>query len=431
MADQVTNYKCPACSGSMHYSGSEDKLVCDYCDTRYSVEEIEALYKADNESAVQAKADADAKAEAGESDDWAVSNETWTADGMMTYSCPQCGAELICESTQGAFSCPYCGNPTTIPGQFSGMLKPDYVIPFKYEKKQAVEALQKHYGNRFLLPKAFKDTNHLQEVKGVYVPFWLYDGVASGNCTYEGIKSKTYKKGDMQITEKDIYAVERRGTMEFEKIPADASTKMDDALMDSIEPYDYKGLKPFVQAYLTGYLADKYDVSAEDNKERACKRAKESTKAALKADVKGYNTVSSKSEKVKVKQGKVNYAMMPVWLLHTKWNNQDFTFAMNGQTGKMVGDLPVDGMKLGITSVLIAIITFALCTVFGLSAGVSAIAALILAGIIVAVLYSGMKSVVKESAADKYVTKSGVKITFRDDKFIRKDIEKRKIEKKD
>ena len=171
--------------------------------------------------------------------EWDVSglNEDWGADaeGMRTYSCPSCGAELLCEATTAATSCPYCGNPTVVPGQFSGILKPDYVLPFKLSKEDAIKALKKHYLKKPLLPSTFSKANHLEEIKGVYVPFWMYDGKASGSAQFHATQVHTYTSGDYEITETSHFDVRRAGSLGFEKIPVDASSKMPDDNMDSIE----------------------------------------------------------------------------------------------------------------------------------------------------------------------------------------------------
>ena len=343
MADQVTNYQCPACTGPLHYEGTTGRLECEYCGSTYSVEEIEKMYASASAQAEAASEAAASQAQGG--DEWSCDAEQWTENGMKAYSCPSCGAELVCDETTAATSCPYCGNPTIVPGQFTGMLKPEYIIPFKLNKEAAITALKNHYKGKFLLPKSFTDENHIEEIKGVYVPFWLYDGTAAGSATYDATKSRTYRQGDFEVKDTQHFEVNRSGSLAFEKIPADASSKMPDDLIDSIEPYDYSELKKFTKAYLPGYLADKYDVSAEEDAERAVSRAKQTLRDSLRRSVTGYETVSEKSSHIKVSQGKIHYALMPVWLLSTKWNGENYLFAMNGQTGRLVGDLPTDKKK--------------------------------------------------------------------------------------
>ena len=356
MASQVTNYKCPACTGPLHFVGASGKLECDFCGGKYDVADIERLYAGKEAAAVEASEKAEAKAEANrqkmadmEAQGWDTSGLTsdWgaEADGMKAYSCPSCGAELICDASTAATFCPYCGNPTVVPGQFSGTLKPDFVIPFKLSKEDAVAALKNHYKGKPLLPKAFTNGNHIEKLQGVYVPFWMFDGRAEGVVDYEGCIIHEYETGDTEVTETEHYDVRRGGSIAFEKVPVDASSKMPDDYMDSIEPYDYTELKPFSTAYLPGFLADKFDITVEQSRERADGRCENTLSAALRDTVKGYDFCHLNGGDISLKRGKVHYALLPVWILNTRWNDKDFLFAMNGQTGKLAGELPVSNGK--------------------------------------------------------------------------------------
>lgn len=366
MASQVTNYQCPKCTGPLHFDSETGKLVCDYCGSTYEVSEIEALYAKKDEKAAEAKKKADEK-EAKEKtsaaqDDfgaWETSakDESWGENGekFKTYTCPSCGAELVCDDSTAVTQCPYCGNPSVIPGQFTGALKPDYVIPFKMKKEDAVQALKNHYKGKYLLPKSFVDGNHIEKIQGVYVPFWMFDGRASGTAVFETTNVSSYTSGDYRITETKHYTVTRGGTIAFEKVPADGSSKMPDDTMDSIEPYDYSELQPFSTAYMPGYLADKFDVSMEECSKRADQRVENTLYSELQDTVTGYDTCNRQSGNCHLDRGTAYYAMMPVWLLNTKWNGKDFLFAMNGQTGKMVGDLPINWGKFWATFFAIAV----------------------------------------------------------------------------
>lgn len=155
-------------------------------------------------------------------------------------------------------------------------------------------------------------------------------------------KVRAWSDSNYNYTETSFYAISRGGKIGFERVPVDGSTKMDDALMESIEPYDFTGAVDFQTAYLAGFLADKYDVDSEQSIERANERIKKSTENAFASTVQGYSTVIPESTSIRLQNGKAKYALYPVWLLNTTWNGQRYTFAMNGQTGKFVGDLPLD-----------------------------------------------------------------------------------------
>lgn len=380
MPTQVTNYQCPACTGPLHYSAKSGKLECDYCGSSFDVAEIEALYARKEAEAAAAKQAADAKAEAAQaakaeaaeaaaaSGGWDTSDlsRDWgaEADGLRVYSCPSCGAELICDQSTAATACPYCGNPAIVPGQFSGALRPDYILPFRLSKDDAVQALRAHYKGKPFLPRSFTSANHIEQIQGVYVPFWLFDGGAEGAASYRASNANVYETGDYEITETRHYHVVRAGSLAFEKIPVDASSKMPDDHMDSIEPFDYAQLRPFSTAYLPGYLADKYDVTIDDSRDRADTRCRETLAQALRDTVTGYGACVTEREDIALRRGKVHYALLPVWMLSTKWRGQDFLFAMNGQTGKLVGDLPTDrGRFWGMFAAIAAPLTVALTAI--------------------------------------------------------------------
>ena len=349
MSTQITNFQCPACTGPLHYDGESGKLKCEYCGSLFPVKEIEALYgekidqAAENAQAAAVETEPVTNVSGDGSWDWDAAGTDWGEEAahLKAYNCPSCGAELICDETTVATSCPYCGNPSVVPGQFTGMLKPDYILPFKLDKEAAVRALKQYYQGKKLLPRSFRNDNHIEEVKGVYVPFWLFDATADADLQFSATQVRSYSQGDKRITETDHYRVRRAGTVDFIRIPVDGSKKMPDAHMDAIEPFDYSELKPFSAAYLPGFLADKYDMDAEECERRADFRAGNTAEDIIRSTVTGYSTCTTVGKDIRVHRGNVKYAMLPVWMLATRWKGKSFLFAMNGQTGKLIGDLPV------------------------------------------------------------------------------------------
>ena len=359
MAEQVLEYKCPACTGPLHFDSESGKLTCDYCGSSYTVGEIEARYGGKQEEAENAFS------QAAKEPSWDTSSlkEDWGEDGakMKMYTCPSCGAQILCEETTAVTSCPYCGNNTIVPGQFEGILKPDFVLPFKLDKDAAIAALKRHCRRKFLLPRSFTAENHLEEIKGIYVPFWLFDADADADCYYHATRSHSHTEGDYRVTVTEHFDVRRSGSIQFSHIPADGSKKMPDDYMDSIEPFDYGALKPFSIAYLPGYLADKYDVNADACMARVDTRMKNAAAERLRREVTGYETVASAGDDIRLRHGEVHYTLLPVWTLRTKWQNEDYLFMMNGESGKMVGNLPVSMTKAG---ALFAVLAAALCALF-------------------------------------------------------------------
>ncbi len=332
MAD-LQEYKCPCCGGAIEFNSSIQKMKCPFCDTEF---EMDALQSYDEVLKNDATDDYTWQTTAGE--EWAE-GET---DGMRSYVCKSCGGEIIGDANTAATECPYCGNPIVMMGQFSGTLKPDFVIPFKLDKDAAVKKFEKHLQGKKLLPKAFRNSHHLEEIKGIYVPYWLFDTDVDARIRYKATKVSRWEDSRFKYTRTDYFNVLRAGKIGFEKVPVDGSSKMDDTLMESLEPYKFKEATPFQSAYLAGYVADKYDVDAEASVARANEKVKNSTLSAFAATVEGYDSVTLDNSSLQLKNGTAKYALYPAWILNTTWNGQKFVFAMNGQTGKFVGNLPMD-----------------------------------------------------------------------------------------
>ncbi len=347
--------KCPRCGGAVEFNAGTQTLKCPYCDTEF---DIAAMEQAAQQSAGIGQ----------DNFQWNSQGARWQADeinGMSVYTCKSCGGEIVADETTGATSCPYCGNPVVMTGQFAGGLKPDLIIPFKYDKKAAKDALNKYIASKKMVPKIFKDQNHIDEIKGVYVPHWLFTGTAVADAQFKAEKNRRWSDSNYNYTETSYFDCYRSGNMDFANIPVDGSTKMDDTLMESIEPFNINEAKPFSTAYMAGFLADKYDVDLDACVPRANERVKNSVVSALHDKVFGYDVVMPECSQVNIANGSYSYALYPVWILNTTWNGKKYTFAMNGQTGKFVGDLPLDkgafwkkvaGITVPLTAVAYAIL---------------------------------------------------------------------------
>ena len=339
----INEYKCPSCGGAIEFDSHSQKMKCPYCDTEF---DLETLKKYDEQLSREAEQKDDIS-------DWQTDpGKQWQegeTDGMNVYTCKSCGGEIVSDENTGATSCPYCGNPVILTERFRGALRPDMVIPFKLDKKAAKEAYYKHIKGRPLLPKVFRRENHIDEIKGIYVPFWLFDADVAADARYKATKVRTWSDSDYDYTETSYYSVDRSGNMSFVSVPVDGSSRMPDDLMESIEPYKVADAVEFQTAYLSGYLADKYDVDAQQSTDRARERMKESAQDVLRDTVKGYASVIPENTNVRISGGDAKYALYPVWILNTTWRGKKYIFAMNG-------DLPVDNgaytrWLLGLTAV--------------------------------------------------------------------------------
>lgn len=399
-----TQLVCPNCAGTLQFDPTIGKMKCIFCDSVFSQEEAEQFFNQQNEEEEIKESGAD----------WGED-----ADGMRAYSCSTCGAEILCDQNTAATRCPYCDNTTVIEAQLSGAIKPDVVIPFAFTKEQAMEKYKGYYEKRKLIPKDFLSGSRVEEIQGVYVPFWLYDGSVSIDAEFE---AADITDNGIEITRK-IYKADRRGNIAFENVPADASKRMPDDIMDSVEPFDFGQLKPFSMTYMPGFLAERFDVEGDDDLERAEKRVTNTAKQKTRATVR-HDEVTETRGDYKVNYTKKKYALLPIWYLTTSWNGKQWNFAMNGQTGNFTGDLPVDGTKLGImtggsalaAAVLLYLITKSIPFILG--------AALVVGLIVFLVAKGSMKPVHKATQANEYMAKK-VSLVYSTDDYVRTERKKK------
>lgn len=331
--ETLLEYKCPACGGALSFDSSLQMMKCPYCDTEFEVAALQEL-------------DEVLKQEQPSEYNWESQPEgQWSEEetqNLCSYVCNSCGGEIVGDENMAATNCPYCDNPVVMAGRFSGALRPDVVVPFKLNKEQAKAALAKHLQKKPLLPKLFKSQNRIESIQGVYVPFWLFDTDVSANIRYKATRVHHWSDSNYTYTRTSYYSLLRGGNIAYDNVPVDGSSKMPNELMESIEPFDLSQGVDFQTAYLAGYLADKFDVTAEDCKLRANDRIRTGTEEAFAATTVGYATVFPENTNIHLQGSRVRYALLPVWMLTTRYQEKLYTFAMNGQTGKMVGNLPID-----------------------------------------------------------------------------------------
>lgn len=274
------------------------------------------------------------------------------------YHCENCGAVLLTDPETTATHCSFCGAAVVLSDRLTGDFAPAKVIPFTISKDEAVAAFRKWTKNGRLTPRGFMNGDRIKKMTGIYVPFWLYDIEGKAEVSALGTRVRTYQRGDTVITETDFYDVYREIDLSYLKVPADASEKMDDELMDKLEPYDYNDLKDFRMPYLAGFLAEKYDYDDEELFSRVESKIVPYIDSYIGSTISGYSTVSYKDKHIDAKKKKVYYTLFPVWMVYYDFENKEHTFAMNGQTGKVVGKPPISGGKVAAWFTGIAVSTF-------------------------------------------------------------------------
>ncbi|MGN0590786.1 hypothetical protein [Ruminococcus sp.] len=330
---EAIQYKCPNCGGELKFDAGKQLFGCEYCRSLFSEEEMQKVCK-ENEEATQSRSQED------------IQQEQEFAEHTNLYECGSCGAQIVADDNTAASFCYYCHNPVILKGRLSGEYKPGKVLPFKITREQALNIFSNWCKKRWFLPAGFKEKQNLEKITGLYVPFWVADCTVHADMQAIGKKIKTWTSGDYRYTRTREYAVHRVADIGFEGIPADGSSKVEDLLMETIEPFDYKELKPFSMSYLSGFYADKYDVDKAQVFPRIRNRAVQGSDTLLRGSMKGYDSVSVTSSAMNVLRTDWQYLLLPVWFATFKFEDKVYEFAINGQTGKQAGTPPLSKGKL-------------------------------------------------------------------------------------
>ena len=329
--NDVLEYKCPNCGGYLQFGEDHQLMECPFCESTFDIDQV--LKHSSNLGSDEPEFQWDAS----KTEQWTESER----DSLKHFVCPACGGEILTEETTAATFCPYCENPTIMPGRVSGGLKPDGVIPFKKTKEDAKSAFLNLCKGKPLLPRFFAQEQRVEKITGIYVPFWLYDCEGDFQGHYKATRVRHWSDRNYNYTRTDYYHLVRAADSQFVSIPMDASKKMDNAIMESIEPFDYSQIVDFETAYLSGFLADKYDVESTEGQDRVKQRVSASMNSLIGNTIIGYASVIPMNTQLRVKHGSAKYVLLPVWMLHTKYRDKTYIFAMNGQTGKMTGTFPI------------------------------------------------------------------------------------------
>lgn len=374
----VIHFKCPNCGADMAFDSKSGMLHCGSCGRKDNIEKMaggnasqdgEVTFDMDEEDERTSREAFEKDYEDASNEDEPASHNTYQEDEAVQYHCNNCGAVLITDALTTATSCSFCGAGVVLGDRLTGSLAPAKVLPFTISKEQAQEAFIKWCRKGLLTPKDFMTADRIKSITGLYVPFWLYDingrGEADAICT----RVRTYTRGDWIYTETKYYAVYRKVDLNYQRIPCDASKKMDDTLMDRLEPYEYSNLKEFNIPYLVGYIAEKYDYDDTQLLPRVKNRVASYVESYLRSTIVGYSTVSYRRKDIKLRQKQADYTLLPVWMVCYDYEQADHIFAMNGQTGKIVGKPPLSAGKIAAWFTSISLGTFVLLRILTLLMG--------------------------------------------------------------
>lgn len=333
---EASSYVCPNCGAFMEFDSTAQQMKCSHCNHMMTAEALQEHY--DSIDAEYGHVDARDSV----SGDFEIEERS---GDFRIYRCQGCGGEILTDENTTATFCSFCGRPSLMKDRLTGVLMPEYVLPFKIKKDLAVQMYKKWTRHGLLTPSVFMSRSTINKITGIYVPFWLFDYNANIKIHAKCTKTRRKVRGDYAYVYTDHFDVDREVEADYLKIPADASEKMPDEIMNKLEPFVYSELERFEMPYLSGYYAEKYDYQSDEMAIRAESRVKSYIYDAARSTITGYSTVSVTNQRVQLERKKASYALLPVWVLNCTYRGKNYLFALNGQTGRIVADRPISKKK--------------------------------------------------------------------------------------
>ena len=310
---------CKNCSHALVFNPRSQMLECSYCGSSFAPEEIQSEAKEFREDLKAENA-----AEIYNSQDEKLMD-------CYIYSCSECGGEIIVNGTEASTTCIYCGNPNVVFSRIAKQKQPEFIMPFRITKEDAVKRARDTIRKGAFVPRAIKKFP-VDCCRGIYLPYWIVNGTYYDTVIVEGSVTEDKK------TVKRYFG--RTGHLKFKDLPIDASKALSDDSSSKLEPFDLTHLKPFDEDYLAGFYSNVSDVTYSDVRMAAQKRGQEFFAEAAIKDVDAFDKKVVDSYPSIQVDTDVKYAMLPAWFITFDYKDKHHTILVNGDTGKVVCALP-------------------------------------------------------------------------------------------
>lgn len=325
-------YKCPCCGSMIPWDGAEQHVKCKGCDNNYYIVTLQEYSE-------------EQRLNSSEEFSWERIQDSEFLEDVSCYECVSCTARIALKDRKDEPPCPFCGSKTARNNELKLEL-PDLVLPFKKDKAAAKKAFSGFCKGKLLLPGGFAAERSANRIQPVYVPAWVFECTVNGKARYDGVKEKRWHDSVYEYEKSDHSMALREGSAIFEDIRQSASAVLDDSRLAAVAPFDMSEAEPLRKDDLKEYPAELYAVSYRDVQDKAAERASKGMNALLRSTVKGFDTAEQEYSAMKSSEGKVRYALLPVWVLTTKYRNKTYCFLMNGNSGRYSGTLPFSKAKL-------------------------------------------------------------------------------------
>ena len=341
--------KCPGCGAEMHFDIKAQQLKCDNCGKLTDPYEFDG-----NEGEAQRINDS----EAGYIDEKAgKKEEAGDSFTVNVFTCPNCGGEIISTSNAAVEFCTYCGSSVMLEGRLDQAKRPDYIVPFKKDRDDCRRLCRGRLRRAVFAPREMRDPKSIDSFRGLYMPYWIFDMKKNGKVVYTGENS--YREGDYKYTKQ--YDVKCDIDAEYDGLSFDASSSFDDSVSEAVEPYNMKDAVRFAPGFISGFYADTADVPSETYELDAVVFAERDVNQKVRGCKEVGSVIIKNAVSVFDKDGRsTKSALLPAWFMTYRKNDRVAYAVINGQTGKLAMDMPIDWKKYLAGSLLLAVPIFML-----------------------------------------------------------------------
>jgi len=339
MTFTAINFTCPSCGAPQKFSPATGKLVCEFCRTQTDIKiSQDIIHEYEFTEAVAAL--------------HTQKNQIIEKD----IKCKKCGGSFTLTPYSFSSNCPYCGTPAIT--DFIREITPKSLIPFRLSHKEAQVLFRQWVGSRWFAPNAFKKyLDGDNTLTGYYLPYWTYD--SDTTTPYRGLRGDIYyvtvtktivqngRQRQIRVQEPRINWTPVSGVVyvSFDDITIGASKTISRAILDSLEPWDTMSLVPFDEKYLSGFEAEEYTVGLDNGFEFAKAKMAHKIEQNIRYDIGGDQ---QQIQQMHTKHNDITYknVLLPVWTASFQWKEKEYYYAINAQSGKIVGERPYSSMKI-------------------------------------------------------------------------------------
>jgi len=322
---------CPGCGASMEYDPGFDALVCGSCGNIIdpkTLPDADSFYYDMNDPSEEPKSIEETLSEFEE-----LTGEMYDCH---VYTCSQCGGEVIVSGTEISTRCVYCGSTSVVFSRISQEHRPDYIIPFRVSKEEALTKLNSTLLSSFFVPRKFKKLPP-ECIRGIYIPYYTFDG---------SVKDTQQQQ---RLTGETVYLYDCRA--EFRDLLVESCQALDDRSTAMLEPYYMNEAVDFDTSYLMGFYSNISDLSPRGAHGTAELKAKSFIYARTQKLAPHTRNKVIRST-LEYDLHRTGYALLPAWFITLDNDGTHYTYLVNGQTGKIVGAAPWN--KAAVTSMIVA-----------------------------------------------------------------------------